>query len=81
MGSRRRLSRSEAASVAANLRWAFEPDRAAATRAGTEGFLRKFELLVDPEGLLPPSEREKRAKNLMRAYMTKIRAQRKKGGV
>lgn len=71
------LSRSDAAKVAANTRWAFEPDRAKATRAGTEAFLAKFERQVDPDGVLPPEERAKRARNLLSAHMTRIRGQRR----
>jgi hypothetical protein len=72
------MSRSDAASVAANTRWAFEPDRQAATAKATAGFLAKFEKEVDPEGLLAPDERTKRAKNLMRAHMARIRAKRRR---
>jgi hypothetical protein len=71
------MSRSDAASVAANTRWAFEPDRRAATSAATAGFLAKFEKEVDPDGLLSPEERTKRAKNLMRAHMARIRSERR----
>ena len=77
---RGKLTRSEAASVAANTRWAFAPDRRAATAKATAGFLAKFEKEVDPDGLLSAEERSKRAKNLMRAHMARIRAQRRKGG-
>jgi hypothetical protein len=72
------MSRSDAASVAANTRWAFEPDRRKATAAATAGFLAKFEKQVDPDGLLPPEERTKRAHNLMRAHMARIRSQRRR---
>lgn len=72
------MSRSEAASVASNTRWAFEPDRAKATRPGTSAFLAKFEALVDPDGRLSPDERAKRANNLLRAHMARIRSKRRR---
>jgi len=71
------LSRSEAAKVAAHTRWAFEADRRRATSAGTSAFLAKFEAQVDPDGLLSPEERAKRARNALSAHMTRIRANRK----
>lgn len=54
--------------IAADRRWAFEPDRTAATAAGRKAFLDRFEREVDPEGKLSPEERSKRAKNLRRAH-------------
>lgn len=71
------MSRSDAAKVAANTRWAFEPDRAKATAAGTSAFLAKFEQQVDPDGVLSAAERTKRARNLLSAHMTRIRARRR----
>lgn len=72
------MTRSESASVAANTRWAFEPDRAKATRPGTSAFLAKFEALVDPDGVLSPEERAKRARNALSAHMTRIRSRRRR---
>lgn len=72
------MSRSDAAKVAANTRWAFETDRTKATTPGTNAFLAKFEQQVDPEGVLPPEERTKRARNLLSAHMTRIRAKRRR---
>lgn len=60
--------RTVSAKIAADTRWAFEPDRTAATAPAREGFRRKFERLVDPDGTLDPAERAKRAENLRRAY-------------
>lgn len=71
------MSRSEAAKVAAHTRWSKEPDRAKATRAGTSAFLARFERLVDPDGVLSPDERAKRARNALSAHMTRIRASRR----
>lgn len=72
------MTRSEAASVAANTRWAFEGDRTKATRPGTDAFLQKFRDLVDPHGVLSPEEREKRARNALSAHMTRLRAKRRR---
>ncbi len=38
----------------AHKRWAYEPDRTAATAPAREAFLRKLEHQVDPEGVLTP---------------------------
>lgn len=73
-----KMTRREAAKVAANTRWAFEQDRARATAAGTAAFLAKFEREVDPDGLLPPDERAKRARNLLSAHMTRLAAKRRR---
>lgn len=40
------------------------------------GFLTKFELQVDPEGLLDPEERSARAKLALRAHMAALAARR-----
>jgi hypothetical protein len=58
--------------IAADMRWAREPDRTEATEPARDGFLRKFEREVDPEGVLDPVERARRASNLLRAHMTKL---------
>lgn len=71
------MSRSDAAKVAANTRWAFEPDRTSATAAGTNAFLAKFERLVDPDGVLSPDERAKRARNALSAHMIRVRSKRR----
>ena len=63
-----------AAQVAANERWARVDDRSAATAPARTGFLKKFELIVDPDGVLNESERAKRAANALRAHMARLRA-------
>ncbi|MDI3312966.1 MAG: hypothetical protein QJR12_01375 [Mycobacterium sp.] len=55
--------RSLRARIAANVRWANEPDRLAATAPGRRAMLDAFERQVDPDGILCPEERAKRAKN------------------
>jgi hypothetical protein len=58
--------------VGAYRRWARTEDRAAATAAARLAFLRRFETAVDPEGHLPPQEREVRADFARRAYMADL---------
>jgi hypothetical protein len=57
------------ASAAALTRWSREPDRTAATRPAVSGFLARFERQVDPDGLLDPAERVRRAEVARKAYM------------
>lgn len=56
------------ASIAANTRWAHEPDRTAATAAARTALADRFERDVDPDGVLDPAERAKRARNAKRAF-------------
>lgn len=65
-------SRSLAASIAANDRWAREPDRSAATQKAREAFLARFEREVDPDSRLTPPERQKRAQNAMKAHFRRM---------
>ncbi|MGI8536805.1 MAG: hypothetical protein ACR2K2_09970 [Mycobacteriales bacterium] len=60
------------ASIAANTRWAHEPDRAAATRPARDAFERRFLDEVDPERTLAPAERERRAANAKKAYFHRL---------
>jgi len=64
--------RSQIARIAANERWAREPDRSAATQAARDGMARKFEDQVDPDRTLPPEERAKRADSARRAYYQRL---------
>lgn len=64
--------RSLSARIAANTRWALEPDRAKATAPGRAGLRRKFERQVDPGGILPPDEVERRVNSLIRAHMNRM---------
>lgn len=52
--------------------WAAEPDRTARTAKAREGMWRKFERQVDPDGLLLPEERAKRAHMAYRAHMANM---------
>ena len=48
------------------------------TAAGRAAFLSKFELQVDPDGVLPVAERRRRADAALRAHMTRLAMKRKK---
>lgn len=48
-------------------------DPAAHTEPARQGFRRKFEREVDPDGLLDPDERERRADHAMKAHMARLR--------
>ena len=67
-----RSERTLQASMAANIRWAYEGDRRAATEPARRALLSKFEQEVDPRGELDPTERARRAANLRRAWMQKL---------
>jgi hypothetical protein len=77
--------RTAAARMAAETRWAYEPDRTAATAPAREAQDRKRLEAVDPKGELSPQERAKRAENLHRAQMQRMalksaQARRKRAG-
>ena len=60
-------------------------DPADLTAAARRGFATRFERLVDPEGVLPPGERARRAEAARRAHMLTLAARsaetrRKKAG-
>jgi hypothetical protein len=85
MPSRAPSERFLAASIAANSRWAHEPDRSAATSAGRRAFLSRFEREVDPDGRLTPEERFRRAEHAKKAYFARLalksaQARRRRGG-
>jgi len=58
--------------IAAEVSWSRTIDRSARTRPAREAFLRRFETEVDPEGQLPPDERNRRAEHAKRAYMLRL---------
>lgn len=60
------------ARLAANKSWARTPDRAKRTQNARSGFLARFEREVDPEGTLPPAERQRRAESAMKAHMQRL---------
>src|SRR5919198_1026747 len=64
--------RSLQARIAANSRWAHEPDRTAATRPARTAAVSRFEREVDPDGVLPAAERARRAESAQRAHMQRL---------
>lgn len=68
---------SQTGRAAALRRWAMEPDPAAATEKARGAFMRRFERQADPDGVMPPAERARRAEMLMRAHMIGLARKRK----
>lgn len=73
--------------LGAHSKWAMTEDRTAATQPARDGLLRKFEDEVDPDRVLSPVERAKRAENARKAHYqrmalasAKARRARKEGG-
>lgn len=64
--------RSLHARAMAYAQWAKEPDRAARSRLGYDGLLRRFEREVDPDGQLDPAERTRRAMLRHRSHMNML---------
>jgi hypothetical protein len=60
------------ARVAAHVQWSREPDPSARTANGRAAFLARFEAEVDPDGMLAPEERCRRAEHARRAYFTRL---------
>ena len=60
------------AQIAANTRWATEPDRTAATQKARDARLAKYEAKIDPNGELTPAERRVRALALRKADMQRL---------
>lgn len=60
------------ARIAAAERWAHEPDRSAATAPARSAFDARFEREVDPDGILAPDERAKRAASAKKAYFLRL---------
>jgi hypothetical protein len=58
--------------VGAFERWSRTEDRTAATEPARRAFMRRFEVQVDPKGVLEPTERGRRAYFAMRAYMAAL---------
>lgn len=76
--------RSLRARVAAYSRWSQEDPRSG-TAPARKTFLSRFALAVDPEGVLPPEERARRAECALKAHMGRLalasaRARRKASG-
>lgn len=63
--------RSQRAKIAASARWA-KGDRVAGTQAARDAFMARFEDEVDPERVLPVSERARRAESARRAHFQRM---------
>lgn len=66
-----RSERITRAKLAAYTSWANTADRSARTAPARRAYLKRFERMVDPDGILDPVERVERAKQAMRAHMTR----------
>lgn len=64
--------RSAWSSIMADTRWAFEPDRVAATQPMRDARKAKYLDRVDPGRLLPEAERQRRVESLVRADMRRL---------
>ena len=60
------------ARAAAHAGWSQVDDRTARTQVARDAFMSRFDLAVDPEGVLPPQERARRAESARRAYFTRL---------
>lgn len=58
--------------AASHARWSRETDRSAATAPARRGLQAKFEHQVDPDGVLDPVERAKRAESARKAYFADL---------
>jgi hypothetical protein len=71
--------------IAAHDSWARTEDRTARTAKARQALEDKFVAQVDPDGLLPPAERAKRAENARQAHykrmaLKSVQARRRKSG-
>lgn len=64
--------RSLIGSIGANTSWANTGDRAARTAPAREAFLARFEREVDPDGVLAPAERARRAEHARKAHFARL---------
>lgn len=60
------------ARAAAHASHAATSDPAARAAKGAAGMLAKFERQVDPDGVLDPADRRRRAEHLRKAHMAKL---------
>ena len=63
------------AALASHASWAKTEDRTARTAAARQSFEERFEREVDPDGVLAPAERAKRAGNARKAYYARLALQ------
>ena len=60
------------ARIGGHSKWAKTGDRTAATATARQAFLNRFEKQVDPEGVLDPAERARRAESARKAHFTRL---------
>ena len=60
------------ASLASHESWARTEDRAARTQPARDALLASFEEQADPDGVLPPEERARRAEHLRKAHFKRM---------
>jgi len=60
------------ARLAAHERWSRCSNPAAATAAARKAFADRFERQVDPDGVLDPDERARRAESARKAFFTRL---------
>lgn len=58
--------------IGAHESWARTEDRPARTRKARQAFIEKFEREVDPDGVLEPAERSKRAEHARTAWYQRL---------
>lgn len=58
--------------IASHESWAKTENRTARTHNGRQAFLARFEREVDPDGVLLPAERARRAENARKAYFKRL---------
>ena len=85
MPARNERQRALISTIAAHEKWARTPDATAATAPARAAFLDRFDREVDPDGVLAPQERARRAEHARKAYFTRLalksaQARRKGGG-
>jgi hypothetical protein len=71
-------SRALQSRLAAHTSWANTTDRSARTEPARTAALGRFERQVDPDGTLPPAERERRAEHAKKAYFLDLALKSKK---
>ena len=64
--------RSLRAELAVRESWARTEDPSERTRPAREAFNRRFDIQVDPDGILPLAERAKRAEQARKAYFLRM---------
>ena len=72
MPSRHACDRAAIARLAAHTSWANTPDPGARTAPARAAAFARFEREVDPDGVLSPAERARRAESARKAYFTRL---------